>query len=53
MPVDPNLINYKIIKGGRERIVTEGGAVIAGERVPVTEADGFGYISHFASCKRK
>lgn len=50
MPVDPNLINYRAVPGGKERIVTPGGAVIAGERCNPEDADGVGYISHFATC---
>lgn len=50
MPVDPNLINYREVPGGKERIVTPSGAVIAGERCNPEDADGVGYISHFATC---
>ena len=50
MPVDPNLINYREVPGGKERIVTPNGMVIAGERCNPDEADGVGYISHFATC---
>lgn len=50
MPVDPNLINYRAVPGGKERIVTPSGAVIAGERCNPEDADGAGYISHFATC---
>lgn len=50
MPVDPNLINYRAVPGGKERIVTPSGAVIAGERCNPEGADGVGYISHFATC---
>lgn len=50
MPVDPNLVNYRVVPGGKERIVTPGGAVIAGERCNPADADGVGYISHFATC---
>lgn len=50
MPVDPNLINYRAVPGGKERIVTPSGAVIAGERCNPEDADGVGYISHFATC---
>ena len=50
MPVDPNLINYREVPGGKERIVTPNGMVIAGERSNPDEADGVGYISHFATC---
>lgn len=50
MPVDPNLINYRVVPGGKERIVTPSGAVIAGEQCNPEDADGVGYISHFATC---
>ena len=50
MPVDPNLINYREVPGGKERIVTPNGMVIAGERSNPDEADGVGHISHFATC---
>ncbi len=52
MPVDPNLINYRADPGGKERIVTPSGTVVAGERCNPEEADGVGYISHFATCGR-
>lgn len=50
MPVNPELVDYKEVAGGKERIVTPEGRVIAGERANPEEADGFGYISHFATC---
>lgn len=52
MPVDPFLINYRVVSGGKERIVTPNGKVIAGELCNPEEADGIGYISHFATCGR-
>lgn len=50
MPVNPELIDYKAASGGKERIVTPSGVVVAGERCRAEEADGVGYISHFATC---
>jgi len=50
MPVNPELVDYKEVAGGRERIVTPMGTVVAGEKVSPKEADGYGYISHFATC---
>ena len=50
LPVDPNLINYRVVPGGKERIVTPSGTVIAGEQCNPEDADGVGYISHFATC---
>lgn len=50
MPVNPDLINYRIVTGGKERIVTQNGQVVAGEKCRPEVADGIGYISHFATC---
>lgn len=50
MPANPELIDYKAASGGKERIVTPSGVVVAGERCRAEEADGVGYISHFATC---
>ena len=36
--------------GRKERIVTQDGRVIAGEKSSPEVADGIGYISHFATC---
>lgn len=51
MPVNPKLINYKAVPGGKERIVTPKGAVVVGEKCSVDDAEGYGYISHFATCE--
>lgn len=53
MPVNPELIDYKAVPGGKERIVTPEGEVVSGERCRAEEAEGCGYISHFATCGRK
>ena len=53
MPVNPELVNYKAVPGGKERIVTPEGVVVAGEKCSVDEAEGCGYISHFATCSRR
>ena len=50
MPVDPHFVNYRKVHGGKERIVLPNGEVVAGERCDAQEADGYGYISHFATC---
>lgn len=50
MPVDPQFVDYKRVQGGKERIVLPNGEVVAGERCRAHEADGYGYISHFATC---
>lgn len=53
MPCDPNIINYKADKTGKEKIVTASGNVVTGTTgATIAEADGFGYISHFATCPR-
>ena len=51
MPCNAQLVNYKRDPGGKEKIVTPSGDVVSGTTVsnPV-EADGVGYISHFATC---
>lgn len=51
MPVNPELIDYVIPQGrkGKERIVTPNGEVVAAERAS-GQGQGFGYISHFATC---
>ena len=50
MPVDPKIVDYKAVVGGKERIVTPDGNVVAGEKANPKDADGHGYISHFATC---
>ena len=53
MPVDPTMVNYRKPeegKKGREKIVTPVGEVISADRADGKEADGYGYISHFATC---
>lgn len=50
MPVNPELISYRAVPGGKERIVTQDGRVVAGEKCSPEVADGIGYISHFATC---
>lgn len=50
MPVDPQFLNYR--SGGKERIVTPGGEVVAGTITDdPANCDGYGYISHFATCE--
>lgn len=52
MPCDPTLHNYKIDPTGKEKTVTQTGKVVTGVTgVDAQSADGFGYISHFATCK--
>lgn len=50
MPVDPQFVDYKKVQNGKERIALPSGEVVAGERCKAGEADGYGYISHFATC---
>lgn len=53
MPCDPTLHNYRAVPGGKEKIVLPNGQVVSGETgVKPEEADGSGYISHFATCTR-
>lgn len=49
---NPTLHNYKIDPTGKEKIVTQTGKVVTGVTgIDAQSADGFGYISHFATCK--
>lgn len=51
MPVNEAFVNYKLEPGGKERIVTPVGDVVACvSGVDASEADGYGYVSHFATC---
>ena len=51
MPVNPNFVNYRK-DGGKDRIVLANGEVMAGTIVTDPgDADGYGYTSHFATCK--
>ena len=53
MPVDELFVNYKLDSNGKDRIVTPMGEVITCvSGVNVKEADGYGYISHFATCDK-
>ena len=52
MPVDLKIVNFIEVKGGRERIVTEEGRVVAGELCDSNESKCMGYISHFATCNK-
>ena len=51
MPVDTTFVNFKREPGGKDRIVLPSGDVLACTAwVTAEEADGYGYISHFATC---
>lgn len=55
MPVNPELISYRKAeagKGAAEKIVTQEGEVVSADRVNSNLADGYGYISHFATCTK-
>lgn len=53
MPVNLEMISYRRSENGGkavERIVTQMGDVIYADRVESSQAEGIGYISHFATC---
>lgn len=51
MPVNPNFVNFRR-DGGKDRIVLANGEVTSGTIViDPWEAQGFGYVSHFATCE--
>ena len=51
MPVDTTFVNFKREPGGKDRIVLPSGDVLACTAwVTAEEADGYGDISHFATC---
>lgn len=52
MPCDANFKYYKEEPGGKDRIVLPNGQVVIGTFLDGPEhSDGFGYISHFATCE--
>ncbi|MBD5464122.1 MAG: hypothetical protein HDR24_13900 [Lachnospiraceae bacterium] len=57
MPVNPKIINYRKPleeEKATDRVVTTKGEVVAA--IPIYNnlnlSDGYGYISHFATCKK-
>lgn len=51
MPVNPNFVNFRR-DGGKDRIVLANGEVTSGTIITDPgEAQGFGYVSHFATCE--
>lgn len=51
MPVNPHFVNFRKDRG-KDRIVLTNGEVTAGTIVTDSRtADGFGYMSHFATCE--
>lgn len=56
MPVNPELISYRRPEEGKkaaEKIVTQSGEVVCADKVDSNQAEGVGYISHFATCRRQ
>ncbi len=56
MPVNPQIISYRrpeIGKKATDKIVTQEGNVVCANRVHEDQAEGTGYISHFATCTRR
>lgn len=52
MPCDPEPVAYRYQLGARERIVTPNGEVLPCELdIAPEEADGMGYLPHWATCK--
>lgn len=41
------------IQWNKEKIVTPEGEVVCADKVSSESAEGFGYISHFATCKAR
>lgn len=55
MPVDLEMISYRRPEAGEkstDKIVTQTGEVICANRVGSSQAEGTGYISHFATCPK-
>ena len=53
MPVNPEMLSYRRPaegEKGKEKIVTPRGEVVSSNIVDAAEAEGTGYISHFATC---
>lgn len=56
MPVDLEMISYRRPEAGKksaEKIVTQNGEVVSADRVDSSQAEGVGYISHFATCPKR
>lgn len=54
--LDPTMISYRRPEAGakaKEKIVTPEGEVVCADKVSSESAEGFGYISHFATCKAR
>ena len=56
MPVNLEMISYRRPEAGKkaaEKIVTQAGEVVCADKVESSQAEGFGYISHFATCTKR
>ena len=56
MPVNLEMISYRRPEAGKkaaEKIVTQAGEVVCADKVESSQAEGVGYISHFATCKSR
>lgn len=56
MPVDTPIISYRRPEAGmkaKDKIVTQQGDVVSADITDSGKAEGFGYISHFATCKSR
>lgn len=53
MPCDSQPVPYQRLSGSRDKVVTPHGEIISCQIVGDTEpADAFGYIPHWATCRR-
>lgn len=55
MPVDTTIIPFRYPKNGEkgnERLITNAGNVVSAIQCATTEAEGNGYVSHFANCPK-
>lgn len=50
MPCNPGLRYYRAAPAGNAKIVTPDGRVLSAELCDKADADGMGYISHYATC---
>ena len=46
-------IRTKAGKKAEEKLVTPQGEIVAADRTDGRDAEGFGYISHFATCTKR
>lgn len=51
MPCNPTVTRYAKTEGGKEKVVLDNGEVVScTTNISADEAEGVGYISHFATC---